>query len=56
MKFHTLVLEGDRKADKNTEPMIIWGILRNSLLDIAQRNHCSGKGFGNRRNLLWLSN
>lgn len=21
--------------------MIIWGILRNSLLDIAQRNHCS---------------
>lgn len=29
------------KADKNTEPMIIWGILRNSLLDISQRNHCS---------------
>lgn len=29
------------KADKNTEPMIIWRILRNSLLDIAQRNHCS---------------
>lgn len=28
------------KADKNTEPMIILGILRNSLLDIAQRNHC----------------
>ncbi len=29
------------KVDTNNEPMIIWGILRNSLLDIAQRNHCS---------------
>lgn len=29
------------KADKNTEPIIIWEILRNSLLNIAQRNHCA---------------
>ena len=29
------------EADKDTEPMIMWNILRNALLDIAQRNHCS---------------
>ncbi len=29
------------KADTNNEPMIILRILKNSLLDIAQRNHCS---------------
>lgn len=29
------------KADTNTEPMVIWEILRNALLDIAQRSHCS---------------
>lgn len=28
------------KADKNTESMVMWEILRNTLLDIAQRSHC----------------
>lgn len=27
-------------ADDDTEPMVIWEILRNTLLDIAQRSHC----------------
>ena len=29
------------EADKETEPMVMWRILRNALLDIAQRNQCS---------------
>jgi len=29
------------EADKDTEPMVVWRILRNSLLDIAKRNCCS---------------
>lgn len=29
------------EADKDTEPMVIWGILRNALLDIARRSRCS---------------
>lgn len=29
------------EANKDTEPMIMWEILRNALLDIAQRNQCS---------------
>lgn len=28
------------EADKETEPMVMWRILRNALLDIAQRNQC----------------
>ena len=28
------------EADSDTEPMMIWKIVRNALLDIAQRNHC----------------
>lgn len=28
-------------SDKETEPMVMLEILRNALLDIAQRNHCS---------------
>lgn len=28
------------EADKDTEPRIMWEILRNALLDIAQQNHC----------------
>lgn len=28
------------KADKDTESMVMWEILRNTLLDIAQRSHC----------------
>ncbi len=27
-------------ADDDTEPMVMWKILRNALLDIAQRSHC----------------
>lgn len=30
-----------RKQAKNAELMIIWGILRNSLLNIVQRNYYS---------------
>ena len=29
------------EADKDTEPMIMWEILRNTLLDIVRQNHCS---------------
>ncbi len=29
------------EANKDTEPMIMWEILRNALLDIARRNQCS---------------
>ncbi|MCI8688589.1 MAG: hypothetical protein HFF57_09870 [Lawsonibacter sp.] len=28
-------------ADEDTEPMVMWGILKNTMLDIARRNHCS---------------
>lgn len=27
-------------ANEDTEPMVMWEILRNTLLDIAQRSHC----------------
>lgn len=29
------------EADQDAEPMVMWEILRSSLLDIAQRNHCA---------------
>lgn len=29
------------ETDKDSEPMIMWKILRNAFLDIAQRSHCS---------------
>lgn len=28
-------------ADEDAEPMVLWGILRNAMLDIAKRNYCS---------------
>lgn len=31
------------KADQNTEPMVMWEILRKALLDIVERNHGTSK-------------
>ncbi len=47
-KFHISIyyleqeeINAIEEADKDSEPMVIWGILRNALLDIAQRSRCS---------------